>query len=90
MLIVEHGVSILSAEEEILVNLADISAFLTAVSAQIYGFPMKRTNNNGKNKRFDLIARESCNSFGHVARYAPLRKAKTYGMIAANTSQVNL
>ena len=31
-----------------------------------------------------------CFSFGHVARYAPSRKAKTYGTIAANTSQANL
>ena len=31
-----------------------------------------------------------CFSFSHVARYAPSRKAKTYGTIAANTSQANL
>ena len=31
-----------------------------------------------------------CFSFGHVARYAPSRKAKTYGTIAVNTSQANL
>ena len=31
-----------------------------------------------------------CFSFGHVARYAPSRKAKTYGTIAENSSQANL
>ena len=31
-----------------------------------------------------------CFSFSHVARYAPSCKTKTYGTIAANTSQANL
>ena len=31
-----------------------------------------------------------CFSFGHVARYVPSRKAKTYGTIAENSSQANL
>ena len=31
-----------------------------------------------------------CFSFGHVARYAPSRKTKTYGTIAENSSQANL
>ena len=31
-----------------------------------------------------------CFSFGHVARYAPSQKTKTYGTIAENSSQANL
>ena len=31
-----------------------------------------------------------CFSFGHVARYAPSQKSKTYGTIAENSSQANL
>ena len=31
-----------------------------------------------------------CFSFGHVARYAPSQKTKTYGTIAENSSQTNL
>lgn len=31
-----------------------------------------------------------CFSFGHVARYAPSQKTKTYGRIAENASQANL
>ena len=31
-----------------------------------------------------------CFSFGHVARYAPSRKTKTYSTIVENPSQANL
>ena len=38
----------------------------------------------------DSRAVSFCFSFGHVARYAPLWKTKTYGTIAENSSQANL
>ena len=38
----------------------------------------------------DSRAVSFCFSFGHVARYAPSQKTKTYGTIAENSSQANL